>query len=335
MYFYQSNIIQSDGGFWSFLFNIVSKYGVMPKSCYDECWPSLATDEMCSIIDRKVAIMTDQIRNSRASDKTLFKKVQNEMMPEIYKLMANFLGEPPKKFIWKYTTRKPDEEYKCFPEMTAMQFFEQYVNPYANINNKVCVCDDPRPEHADYTTYTYDVSNMIKGFNHSYIKMPLQVIKKAVAKSLKHKTPVYFDCDISKDFIHYLQLLDNKAINVESVLNIKLNDTKESRLRYRTGTPNHAMLITKVEIEKKPIGIVDGKVKYQKNFIKWQVENSWGLIGSGEDNCHLQMSDSWFDEYVFGCVIDLDFFPDDIKEKITNSPIVALSYTDSLLGRFG
>lgn len=318
----------SDGGTWEFSCNILNKYGIVPKTVYGECFNTLDTDEMNSVLLEKTNSFVCELRNVHGRDKNskkhkdkLRKLKDEKMMPEIYKLLANFMGEPPsndKPFTWQYYATEKLGEYNSdenkftrVTDLTPKSFYETYVTPYVDINNYITAIHDPRKHSKPYHTYTVShFSNVSKMPDSGLVNLPLDVIKDATATSIKEASPCWFSCDVGKCFNYYENLLDDKAVNLERALNTTFPMSKADSLTYRTVAPTHAMLLVGVDINE------DGK------YNKWRIENSWGENGDvTNDAGYLNMSDSWFDKYVFEVVINKDHLPDEVTKKI-------LSYAD-------
>lgn len=314
-----TNHTLDDGGTWHFFTNLVNKYGVMPKTNYDECMNTIASEEMNTFLQLKLAEFTHYIRTSNKSDEELREGKNVIVLPEIYKLLVSFMGEPPKTFNWKYMT-KTEEQYHCMKGVTPLEFYDKFYKD-VNLDTKLVLTHDPRHENDDYHTYTIDhFGNIVGGDMSRHIKVPMDVLKKCTAESLINEEAVWFDCDINQCNIEDKQLLDDKGVNYELALNTRFRLSKEDRVRYFMSSPAHAMLLTGVDIDEDKEDI----------YIKWQIENSWGgFVEVDKDFSHIQMSDSWFSEYVFSCVVDRKYIPDEILEEIdSNRDIVKLPFND-------
>lgn len=44
-----------DGGQWSMIFNIITKYGLMPKKCFPETFSSESSGRMNSVLNSQVS----------------------------------------------------------------------------------------------------------------------------------------------------------------------------------------------------------------------------------------------------------------------------------------
>ena len=303
-----------DGGTWNFFVNLIDIYGVVPKTIYDECFNSMSTEEMNEVLMDKLTDYMQFIRSSSATEKTLRHIKDTEFVPEIYSLLVKFMGEPPQTFEWKYHESGETFEsvrdrgtYHLIPSLDAHGFYNTYINNDFQANKKMFLIHDPRPTSKPYTCYIVEHDgNMVGGRPSMHFNMPLDVIKTAVAESLKNKTPVWFACDVMKKYNIYRDLLSVEASNESNVLGVTFMLNKADRLISRSSGPTHAMLLVGVDIE-------DGTLPRYK---KWRVENSWGEFIDSQDPGFLKMSDQWFDEYVYEVVIDPCYLPEDICQQL-------------------
>lgn len=59
----------------------------------------------------------------------------NEQMSEIYTVVGIMLGIPEETFNWEYYDKT--KAYHPIGQVTPVEFYEKYVKPYYNIDNKV------------------------------------------------------------------------------------------------------------------------------------------------------------------------------------------------------
>ena len=53
--------------------------------------------------------------------------LKNQTMKNIYSILVKFLGEPPKKFIWTYTS--VEDESNIISNLDPMQFMKMVILP--------------------------------------------------------------------------------------------------------------------------------------------------------------------------------------------------------------
>ena len=306
-----------DGGYWSFFVNLIKKYGIVPKSVFTPCANTKDSSLMNEILNDKIIEFTMEIfKNSKKSVKQLQKLKNKTMLPVIYELLSHFMGQPlnPKDtFKWIYS-KKHSQKRKEMDGLTAHSFYG-LISDHANIEHKITLVNDPRDNHPYYQNYLSDSAN-ITGMSKRYIwNVPIEVMKSACLKSIKHGVPVWFGCDVSKNMILEHGILDDTAHNYASVLGITIDINKADRLRYRTGNGTHAMLMVGVDTEFIEVEDKDKNKQYEKPT-KWRIENSWGKSINKMDPGYLQMSDTWFNEHVYEAVVDLHFLDDETRQKI-------------------
>jgi bleomycin hydrolase len=319
----------TDGGTWGFFCNLITKYGMVPKSCYGETFNTSSTDEMNEIIQRKVCTFASEIRASKVSDKTLQKRIKNKYMPEIYSLVVKFMGEPPQQFNWTYHEKgesfesvRERGEYRCIPDLTPLTFLHQFLEPHAKVSNKVVLRHDPRPSSEYYRTYHVEhFGHMVGGRPDVSLNVPWEVLSEAAAKTIMNGQAVWFAADVCKDFNHYKDVLSTEGYSYDKILNTNLDYTKSNGLDTFVSTPSHAMALVGVDMS-------DNDPTQIK---KWKVENSWGEFSESVDPGYLLMTDEWFRKYGYEVVVDLEVLDDVTKEafnKYEFNPI-QLPYNDA------
>ncbi|XP_022451392.2 bleomycin hydrolase isoform X3 [Delphinapterus leucas] len=302
----------NDGGQWDMLVNIVEKYGVIPKKCFPESYTTEATRRMNDILNHKMREFCIRLRNLVHSGATKgeISATQDAMMEEIFRVVCICLGNPPETFTWEY--RDKDKNYQKIGPITPLKFYKEHVKPLFNMEDKICLVNDPRPHHKYSKLYTVDyLSNMVGGRKTLYNNQPIDLLKKMVAASIKDGEAVWFGCDVGKHFSGKLGLSDTNVYDHELVFGVSMkNMNKAERLTFGESLMTHAMTFT----------AVSEKDDQEGAFVKWRVENSWG-----EDHGHkgyLCMTDEWFSEYVYEVVVDRKHVPEEVLAVLEQEPIV-------------
>lgn len=298
----------SDGGTFEYFRNLVLKYGIVPKTCYGECYNSSCTDEMNDVLTKKLAQYTSVVRTKKTQTPDQLRKLKdNKFLPEIYSILRKFMGTPPEKFDWSYYEdsygSNGPKTHHLVEGITPIQFFQEYVNPSYRIEDKVVLIHDPRKETKLYHKYITSFSNMVGAKPNVYVPVTLDDMKQAAIRSIENLEACWIACDVGKDFCSHRCLLSSEIYDVDRVLNTDLALSKEDQLRYRYSAPTHAMVLVGVDQDS------EGRSK------KWRIENSWGPYGE-EDPGYLQMSDGWFDNYMYELVVDKECVPDDATAEI-------------------
>lgn len=302
--------IINDGGYWQYFKNLVTKYGLVPKNVYEDSYNCFVSDYMNNAlipILNQFALKIMKLPKKCPRKKfDIMKEGYNKI---IYDLIVRFMGEPPKKFDWRY--KNATGQYNEMKDLTPEKFFKVIV-PH-NFETKMTFVHDPRhPEHY-YKPYHIEYAlNMIGGDNTVFINLPLDVFKRAIAGSQMNGEPVWFACDVGASLDHNANIMDTERFDYEAVLGIETRYAKEDMMWMNTSSPTHAMVINGVDMDEP----VDGS---DHVYRKWRIENSWGVLKEmewAEDEGCWQMSDKWFDEHVFMAVVDLKYFEEDTLTKI-------------------
>ena len=300
----------SDGGQWDMIVNIVEKYGLIPKSCYQESFHSGRSSEMNNILQKKFRKSAYELRNSKnpIEDK-------RKIMEEVYKLLCCFLGTPPKNFEWEYYDN--DKKYHKLKATTPLDFYKEYV-PF-NFKDYVCVINDPRKRNGYNKLFTVKyLGNVLGGNKVLYLNLDIKNIKELVEKSISDNKAVWFGCDVDQHLHRNNCAMDLDLVDYKNVLNTDLNMNKEERLLSKESLMTHAMCITGF----------NRTDDYHHIINKWQVENSWGKSEAAEG--YYIMTDKWFDEYVYEIAINKKYLSEEQKQILNQNSINVLPPWDPM-----
>jgi bleomycin hydrolase len=293
-----------DGGQWNMVVNLVEKYGVVPKDIMPETYNSSNSGMMNRILSkllRKDAVLLRKMVNNKISpDKIHNQKVK--MLKDVYKLLVYFLGIPPEEFNYRYKTGKgklsPVKTY------TPQSFYKEFIN--INLKDFVMIYNAPHKQFYKHYTIKYD-KDMADKKDMEFINLPVNYLKDIAKKSIIAGEPVWFGCDVGKEFDGKKGLLLPGIHDYKSLFGIDFSMNKRERILYRQSIPTHAMVLTAVDIQ-------NGK------SVKWKIENSWGMK-SGK-NGFLIMEDNWFDYFVFAIVVNKQYVPQKFLNILKQKPEV-------------
>tara|TARA_B100000575_G_scaffold15615_1_gene11029 strand:- start:906 stop:2243 length:1338 start_codon:yes stop_codon:yes gene_type:complete len=276
-----------DGGQWDMFVNLLMKYGTVPKKVMAESYHSSNSSQMNKLITRKLREFAKDLRLAISNGKTSAQvsKIKDGMLSEIYQMLCISLGTPPEKFDWSIRDKK--EKFHRFTDLTPQSFFKKHVE--IDLNDFVCLINDPRP-FTDYNkTYTVDyLGNVYGGNKIRYLNLENEDLKKYTIKSIKADDPVWFGCDVGKFFTRQFGVMDTSLFEFDKFYGTSFGMSKSERLEYGDSVMTHAMLFTGVDLKNnKPL--------------KWRVENSWGP-DHGEKGFDI-MTDPWFDQFMYEVVI--------------------------------
>ena len=298
----------SDGGQFTGIADVISKYGVVPSEVMPETYAANNTSRMSKLVSYKLRQFGIELRNmaAKGAKTDALQKRKVEMLGTVYHMLTLFFGNPPEKFTWT----RCDQSGKpvSTKEYTPLGFYKEYVAKDLQ-NNYVMLMNDPTREYykvyeIDYDRHTYD------GKNWTYINLPMDSIKKIAIRSIKDSTMMYMSCDVGKYIDKNTGVLDSANYDYASILGTEFNMSKKERIMSFASMSSHAMTLMAVDLDE------NGKP------LKWEVENSWGADYGYKG--HLIMSDSWLDGYLFRLVAEKKYVSpatlDLLKQKATLLP---------------
>lgn len=294
----------SDGGQFTGVSNLVTKYGLVPSDAMPETFCSSNTSAMSSLLKLKLREDGLRLRSAKGSMKQLL-AMKEAMLTEIYRFLTLCLGEPPVSFKWTCCNSK--DEIVSVKEYTPQSFYEEFVGEDLE-NNYIMVMNDPCREYGkvyeiDFDRHVYD------GHNWLYVNLPVERIKEMAIASIKDNTAMYFSCDVAKFMDRSKGTLDLANFDYESLSGFTFGMDKSERVRTHASGSSHAMTLIAVDIDAE-----SGKP------VKWMVENSWGPASGYKGN--LIMTDEWFNEYMFRLVIEKKYVPADILKMFDSDPVL-------------
>lgn len=294
----------SDGGTFTGVADIVSKYGLVPKDVMPETHSSENTNRMADLITLKLREQGLELREmaAKGSKADALNQKKTEMLGVVYRMLVLNLGVPPTEFTWtEYNTQGEPVSTETY---TPMSFLKKYGDEHL-LGNYVMLMNDPSREY--YKTYEIDYDrHRYDGKNWTYINLPVEDIKEMAIASLKDSTMMYFSCDVGKFLDGKRGLLDVKNYDYESLMGTSFGMDKKQRVQSFASGSSHAMTLMAVDLDK------EGKPT------KWMVENSWGTAGY---NGHLIMTDEWFNEYMFRLVVETKYVPEKISNLLKRKPV--------------
>ncbi|MCD8209542.1 MAG: C1 family peptidase [Coprobacillus sp.] len=296
-----------DGGQWTMICNLISKYGVVPKTVYPETASSAMSMEMDRYLTLLLRSDACEIRNSAAKGTPVetLRGRKDKMLCDVYRILCFCLGEPPKTFDYEYVDK--EKKYHCISGTTPQQFFKDCVK--VNLDDYVSILNCPSPLRPLNTAITVDFLNNVEGGNPVvYLNLPMKRLKELVLKQLKDGQVVWFGSDVSQYLTRDEGIMAPEAFDVDKLLGVKFNLNKGERVDYGESLMTHAMVITGVNINEKT-----------KKVERWKIENSWGdkfgFQGFGV------ASDKWFDEFVFQAVINKKYLTEEELALLESEPL--------------
>lgn len=296
-----------DGGYWEWAQSLIKKYGIVPKDAMNETNDSQSTMMLAQVLNNNAFSAAKLIREAQSAKKSdeEIRKIKHRALNKAFDILAKTLGLAPQEFDFEY--RDKDNKFFRVSKLTPLQFLDKYIGK--DYLNKINLTDDPRKEHAKCVPYaTKYIKALYEGKNMSYINAELKDMKKAVIASIKDEVPVWFDCDVTALYgDRKAGILDPNIYSINDSLAPYDRLTKEDRVNYRYSLPNHAMVLIGVDLDEKG------------NPIKWEVENSWGDENGKKG--YFSMSDKFFDEYLFGVIVDPKYVDKKYIDALEKQPV--------------
>ena len=290
-----------DGGQFTGVSNLITKYGLVPADAMPETLCSNNTSAMSTQI--KTLLRQDGLKLRAAGKKADLTAIKTDMLKEVYRILCLCLGVPPTEFQWaRYDSKGNFVSEKTY---TPLSFYKEFVNADLE-NNYVMVMNDPTREYfkvyeIDYDRHVYDGENWV------YVNLPVEKIKEMAIASIKGNTAMYFSCDVNKFLNSKKGVADLNNYDYDSLLGVEFTMNKTERVMTHASGSSHAMTLKAVDIK-------NGKP------VKWMVENSWGASSGYKGN--IIMTDEWFDEYMFRLVVEKQYVPVDVMALLKQKPIM-------------
>ena len=290
----------SDGGTFTGVADLVTKYGVVPSEVFPESYTANNTAGFRTQLT--TLLRQDGLALRDAGKKEDLIALKTGMLKEIYRLLVLAYGLPPTEFEW--TRYDKDGKAVSTKTYTPQSFYAEYSGKDLQ-GSYVMLMNDPCHEYGkvyeiDMDRHTYD------GHNWLYLNLPVERIKEMAVASIKGCDAMYFSCDVGKFLDRERGVADLANFDYGSLLGVQFTMDKKQRVMTHASGSSHAMTLVAVDIK-------DGKT------VKWMVENSWGA-GSGYKG-KLIMTDEWFDNYMFRLVVDRKYVPADILGMFSQKPV--------------
>lgn len=293
-----------DGGQWTGLVDLIEKYGAVPDDVMPESYQANNTSKMSGLIRLKLREDALTIREMAANgdnDKKIASK-KEEMLNDIYRILALSLGEPVQEFEWRYKDK--DGKITELKKYTPKSFYDEFVG--VELNDYVMFMNDPSREYNKLYEIDYD-RHRIDGKNWKYINLEISIIKEFAKASILDNKAMYFSCDVGKQLDGKKGYLDMANYDYASLLGVEFTMNKTQRINTFASGSSHGMTLVAVDIND------------EGNISKWLLENSWGQNGY---NGHLIMSDEWFSEYMFRLVINKKYIDAETLKILDQKPIL-------------
>jgi len=301
-----------DGGWWQYLSDLITKYGVVPLSVMPETKQSTTTYNYTKLgrtILRKDAAELRQMYKDGKSVKQLRAR-KEKMLAEIYDLLVYAYGKPPKEFTFRYERKNDDTTSKAKSKTeiiekkyTPQSFFKEF---YADeIPEFVAIVNNPTKDYDQM--YQIEASrNIYERPDISLLNLPIDKLKEYALKSLLDSQAVWFACDVGKENYNDSGIFRVNIYDYNTTLNMNFNMSKKNRIAFQEISPNHAMVFTGVDTSSTGVPV------------KWLVKNSWGTKRGHKG--YWTMYDDWFNQYVLMVIVDKRLLSKEDVAKLKQKP---------------
>lgn len=296
---------QQDGGQWDMIVSLFQKYGVVPKAVMPESSNSSNSRDLNKYLNkllRKHAVVLRKLAAEK--DEAAVEVKREELLQEVYTLLATALGTPPEVFDFEY--RDEEKSYHIDQQLTPQSFYEKYVG--VNLDDYVSIINAPTTDKPYNRSYTVSMlGNVVGGTPVKYLNLDMATFKQLAVKQLEDGESVWFGCDVGQSSTRDSGIMALNAFDMDDLFEADFTMSKAERLDYGDSLMTHAMVLTGVDM-------VDGK------STKWKVENSWGeKVG---EKGFFVMSDAWMDEYTYQIVVRKDYLTDEQLAAFEAEPVV-------------
>jgi bleomycin hydrolase len=296
-----------DGGWWSYVVELIEKYGAVPKGVMPETKNSSNTRYMNSLLNSMARSYAVELRDMAAngSGEEALRDRKMEMMKGFYRVLALHLGVPPQEFTWRYEDKdKKIHEAQYTPE----SFYRKAVD--VDLRDYVTLFDHAAHPYDKYYRIKY-CRNMPDRSDMAFVNIEAGRLKEFTLKSVMAGEPVWFAADVGKENDFKNGIMAVGMYDYAALMGVGADLTKADRILYGESTPNHAMAFIGVDMkDDKPV--------------KWLVENSWGTDRGNKGLW--SMYNCWFDEYVYTVIIHKRHLPKEVLALLDTKPEILAAW---------
>ena len=305
----------SDGGFFSMSVDIITKYGLVPKSIMPDSFSAQNTTLMNKLLDLKLKQGAKNLRNAVAQGLDVIKE-REKILFDVYKILVMCYGQISKTFDFEYATKdgKGNKIIKRFKNITPLQMLKKTK---FDLNDYVSITSSPYKKLRYNQMYEIEYSSSVaEKPNVNFLNVDRNVFKLLAFIMMDSKIPIWFACDVDHFGDRQKGWWDDKSFDFESAFGQKFKTDIANQIEFRQISTNHAMSLIGMDFDadktKANVKIHLSKIKkfnyetfvelaQQLKINRWKIENSWGSK-YGNKGFYV-MTDSWFDKYVSEIVV--------------------------------
>lgn len=295
--------VVSDGGYWNWVVELVTKYGVVPQDAMPETYNSSNSWPMDAILREilRTAAVGMIKMHKEGSDELALHDEKFTVLRQVYKILVLNLSEPPREFVWRYEDK--DGKVSAGRSFTPRMFYQEVVG--INLRDYLSLMDYAGKEY--HKLYQMDnVRNVYDALDPVSANLPMSEIKKMIQRSVLDNEPVWYACDIGKEAYGEKGILSSRIYDYRKIYPMEHVMDKAARIQFYHSASNHAMVISAVDLlDDRPV--------------KWLVENSHGKE-AGHDG-YYTMYDDWLEDYSYEAIINVKYLTPEIKAIFQQEPI--------------
>ena len=286
-------------GYFTQLANLIEKYGIVPKTEFEETYASSNTYEIDLILSRLLRKFYIELNSSKENNQ----EIKDKYMQMAYNVIAGVYGIPKEKFNFEYTDK--DGKYHIDKDITPKEFYDKYIG--IDLEDEYVEVISYEDEKIKYNNvYKEEESSKMIGKNdYATLNLPPKEFKNLILKSLKAKEPVYFYCSTTSKRVDGVWIDTLEKYGELFGIDLKLDNN--SILMTNGITNYHCMIITGVNI-------IDNKID------KWKVENSWG--SKTGNNGYYVATDDFINNYVHRIAINKKYLSEKQLQILSKDKIL-------------
>lgn len=302
----------TDGGQWANAAAIIEKYGVVPEYVMPDTANTKDTTAVSGYLNRlmrKDGLKLRQLVQAGMTGDRL-EAVREEMLTEVYQVIATAFGEPASHFDLEY--KDDDKQVHQVLGLTPQKFYHDYFD--TNLADYVVLTN--APDHDFNQVYALpSQDNVAGGLPIRFVNVEFDQFEAAALAQLKGGETVWVGNDVLQQMDRKRGLMDANLFRLDDLLGVDSGMSKKDRLLTRQATVSHAMTLAGFNLKN---GQPD----------RWKIENSWGKDNG--DNGVFVMSEDWFEAYTYEVVINKKYLPAELQE-LAEQPAQELDAWDSLM----
>ena len=211
------------------LCGIIEKYGIVPKYIYPETFSATASsalnDTLNTLLRKHGLELRKLVQNGTSSQDVQTRK--DEMLKEVYRVLAISLGVPLKTFDFEY--KDDDNQYHRDANLTPKEFFKKYVG--WDLSQYISTINAPTADKPFHKVFSVEyLGNVVDGRQVRHLNLPIDEMKDLIIKQLKSGEVVWFGSNVVKNSERQEGLLDTELYKRNELFDIDLNLSKADAL---------------------------------------------------------------------------------------------------------